>query len=82
MVTNKDDLESPTSHLIVHSVVPSDGGTYTCKPSEAEEASIVVHIIDGTYNTILLLEMTIRLKIQFISYCNEGINLFKHSICR
>ena len=35
------------STLLVSSVRPTDSGKYACRPSNAEAASVTVHILDG-----------------------------------
>ena len=37
----------PTSYLLIDSVAPSDSGKYTCRPANAGEISVNVHIQDG-----------------------------------
>ena len=39
----------PTSYLLIDSVAPSDSGKYTCRPANAGEISVNVHIQDGKY---------------------------------
>jgi hypothetical protein len=42
-----------TSRLLIQKAIPSDTGLYTCDPSNANPASVRVHILNGkeaTYN--------------------------------
>ena len=39
------------STLLVSSVKPTDSGKYACRPSNAEAASVTVHILDGERST-------------------------------
>jgi len=50
VVTNTRNMNTPSSSLAISSAKPSDSGKYTCRPSEAETATVTVHIIDGEHH--------------------------------
>jgi len=43
--TTKGDVT--TSRLLITNAKPSDSGNYTCSPSNADSASIIVHVLNG-----------------------------------
>jgi len=43
----------PTSYLLIDSVAPSDSGKYTCRPANAGEISVNVHIQDGEHHAAI-----------------------------
>ncbi|CAL4097629.1 unnamed protein product, partial [Meganyctiphanes norvegica] len=48
VVTNTEvnmNVHQKTSTLLIHNTKLKDSGEYTCKPSNAREASVMVHII-------------------------------------
>lgn len=38
-----------TSYLLVQDAAPADSGRYSCSPSNAEVASVRVHVLNGLY---------------------------------
>ncbi|CAB0035031.1 unnamed protein product [Trichogramma brassicae] len=44
VVTEK---QTRTSHLLISRALPVDSGNYTCAPSTAESASVLVHVLNG-----------------------------------
>jgi hypothetical protein len=38
-----------TSYLLVQDAAPADSGRYSCSPSNAEVASVRVHVLNGNY---------------------------------
>lgn len=52
MVTEK---QTRTSHLLISRALPTDSGNYTCAPSTAESASVLVHVLNGkSYKNIYI----------------------------
>lgn len=47
MVTEK---QTRTSRLLISRALPADSGNYTCAPSTAESASVLVHVLNGMSN--------------------------------
>jgi hypothetical protein len=45
LVTEKGSVT--TSRLLIQKAIPSDTGLYTCDPSNANPASVRVHILNG-----------------------------------
>ncbi|XP_043218355.1 zwei Ig domain protein zig-8-like [Amphibalanus amphitrite] len=45
VVTEKGDVT--TSHLLIRAARPSDSGVYSCAPSNARIATIIVHVLQG-----------------------------------
>lgn len=45
MITEKGEIT--TSYLLVQRAQPADSGSYTCHPSNANEKSINVHVLNG-----------------------------------
>lgn len=43
-----------TSYLLVQDATPADSGRYSCAPSNAELASVRVHVLNGNYTHISL----------------------------
>lgn len=48
LVTEKGPVT--TSRLLIQKASPADSGTYTCTPSNANEANVKVHILNGKFN--------------------------------
>ncbi|XP_011501133.1 PREDICTED: uncharacterized protein LOC105364802 [Ceratosolen solmsi marchali] len=46
VVTEK---QTRTSHLLISRALPADSGNYTCAPSTAESASVLVHVLNGEH---------------------------------
>ncbi|CAD1480232.1 unnamed protein product, partial [Heterotrigona itama] len=44
VVTEK---QTRTSRLLISKALPADSGNYTCAPSTAESASVLVHVLNG-----------------------------------
>lgn len=44
VVTEK---QTRTSRLLISRALPADSGNYTCAPSTAESASVLVHVLNG-----------------------------------
>lgn len=47
-VTDKD--KTTKSSLLIKDVSVRNSGKYTCKPSNAEEAFVIVHVVGGEYD--------------------------------
>lgn len=41
-----------TSYLLVQDAAPADSGRYSCSPSNAEVASVRVHVLNGESSTL------------------------------
>jgi hypothetical protein len=52
LVTEKGPVT--TSRLLIQKAIPSDTGLYTCDPSNANPASVRVHILNGKEATSVL----------------------------
>lgn len=52
LVTEKGPVT--TSRLLIQKAIPSDTGLYTCDPSNANPASVRVHILNGKEATPVL----------------------------
>lgn len=46
VVTEK---QTRTSRLLISRALPADSGNYTCAPSTAESASVLVHVLNGEW---------------------------------
>lgn len=51
VVTEKGDVT--VSYLLIQDAVQADSGKYSCTPSNADVASVVVHVLNGEYNGML-----------------------------
>ncbi|XP_071543064.1 uncharacterized protein [Panulirus ornatus] len=41
--------QNTVSHLLVKNAEPSDSGKYTCRPSNGEDASVMLHVLNGEH---------------------------------
>jgi hypothetical protein len=46
VITEKGDVT--TSYLLIHHAEVTDSGKYSCSPSNADVASVKVHVLNGT----------------------------------
>ena len=49
IITEKGDVT--TSYLLIQDADLADSGKYSCSPSNADVASIRVHVLNGTFKT-------------------------------
>lgn len=47
-VLTEKNTDETKSFLLIQAAQPSDSGNYTCKPSNANETFIRVHVLNGT----------------------------------
>lgn len=45
VITEKGEIT--TSYLLVQRTQPADSGSYTCHPSNANEKTVTVHVLNG-----------------------------------
>lgn len=45
------EKQTRTSRLLISRALPADSGNYTCAPSTAESASVLVHVLNGGWVT-------------------------------
>lgn len=65
VITEKSD-DVTTSWLLLQTAQPSDSGEYRCKPSNANMASIKVHVLNGKYTRTLLTLYVYRIMVKYI----------------
>lgn len=58
MITEKGDVT--TSYLLIQNADLADSGKYSCSPSNADVASVRVHVLNGNDNTLLLLPLLLQ----------------------
>ena len=44
---NTQTVPDTTSQLLIRNAVPTDSGKYTCDPSNGEEATVLLHVLNG-----------------------------------
>ncbi|XP_041971842.1 zwei Ig domain protein zig-8-like isoform X2 [Aricia agestis] len=68
--------EQLTSHLTIEKVVPGDSGNYSCVPTLAESASVIVHVISGEHPAAMQ-----HGNVNSASFCTVSINLVFSLYC-
>lgn len=59
------------STLVIDKTQPSHGGNYTCQPSNAKSAYVMIHVIEGETNYICNIRETVICKVFFVKFSKQ-----------